>query len=274
MKRSLSLMAIAFASLLSLHAQPAVTLKEIPEGATPPSAYITGLQLKRYTLFIFPYFGDIPEEIGSSVITLKVETLLKSGFPFDEDSSNNKFLGPGGGQHIELIINDDANTAHISTSTLLDVEPSTTPVLFRAFTCKANNECYKDQRCFRAAWLPFDHEEADTITSTPMITYNLPGSSVRTRTAILDFMLANVRVDENRNLQDHKVRVTILDITSGGTGTTVCDTYLTRWAAQDILGLTKGHTYQIDLRIVDKTTQQTVNEPYATTRRLFKVDLD
>lgn len=192
--------------------------------------------------------------------------------------------GPGGGQYIEVLIDDQPATGRITTQIPHEIvfseSPGTHPSLrygthtLHFFVSPGDGECIKDEHWIASQTIHVQHKTPGAPESKgKIIIYNLPRTMHRSDNVIVDFALIGVDFTENsgiREMHDHMVRVYIQDDRAG-----VIYTKDTRYYnAHRLTGLTPRARYRIWMEIVTRNGESlpTVGNPFAVTRkREFRV---
>ncbi len=175
-------------------------------------------------------------------------------------------LGPGGGQHVEILIDDDEQTARIATNFPIELDPLEEGThIVRVYLCSADNECIKD--AVQVGFLPIHINKKTNDTNfakLPTIAYTQPLKYCRSRNVVLDFALHEVPVDEHGVLLNGYSVFATLSNSSGMSVTAE----LKEWQPCDIENLRPGkYTLNLQLR------QNGVDIPssFAHTTRTFYV---
>jgi hypothetical protein len=159
--------------------------------------------------------------------------------------------GPGGGQYIELLIDDDPVTARVTAALPYQLSLPDGTHLLQFIMSAGDGECIKDNGYVASAVVHINSKSAAGMSAAvPMIIYNLPRVSHRHDDVILDFALLNVAIDDPtpdlfRPIRDYQVRVWI-------NGQWAAD--LDYWNAYRITGLDIGEEYVIRLALVSRAT--------------------
>ncbi|MDB5033117.1 MAG: hypothetical protein JWQ98_358 [Chlorobi bacterium] len=208
---------------------------------------------------------DINDIIQSEAIFINA-SLPGLGIPAKPDIG-----GPGGGQYIEIIVDDAPPSSRITTAVpyMLTLTPGTHMLHF--MLSSGDGECIKNGgNCFskvvhiKAKSLP------TLVDSGPIIIYNMPRAVHRASNVILDFGLVNVPIGgappgtpvTRRWMRDHQINVYI--------DGQLADV-LNYWNPYEIVGLAPAPSYSIELRLRIRNGAE-LTDPYTRTNpRNFEV---
>ncbi len=219
------------------------------------------------------YIGPAPDANG----------ITKSGTIFINANLPNLGLppkpgvgGPGGGQYVEIIIDDSPTLSRITTSVPHAIKLAEGTHMLHFILSAGDGECIKnDGNCISRVvhienisqpYLP----DPGSPNAPPVIMYNLPRAVHRSDDVILDFGLMNVGIDDTdptipatrQLMRDVQVKVFI-----DGQLADILD----YWNAYKIKGLSLG-THTIELRLRDRNGGAELTAPYTRTApRTFTV---
>lgn len=200
--------------------------------------------------------------------------LGRPGPVVDKEGETFTIRGPGGGQHVEILIDDDEKSARIATSFPIDLGKDELPDgthIVRVYLCAADNESVKQPEQVGIVQVHINKKTNDSdFTREPTLAYTQPLLQCRPRNVVLDFALKNVPLESDGiRLKEHAVNAVITDASGNKVEKT-----LTTWEPSDVDGLTKGaHTVVLQLmKVSGDGTMAPVDNSYSSTKRTFTVN--
>lgn len=184
--------------------------------------------------------------------------------------------GPGGGQYIEILVDDEADASRITSYVPYAMQLSSGTHMLHFILSSGDGECIKEgvQGVSRVVHVQ-TKDKPWLRDSDPMIIYNLPRSAHRANDVTIDFALVNVPVGPiGLNglipILNHTVSVRL----AGGefNGSEVARLNVAN--THTISGLTPGNQYSITLVLIDNSNSELdpTQYPYARTKpRAFRV---
>jgi hypothetical protein len=184
--------------------------------------------------------------------------------------------GPGGGQYIELLVDDEAGTSRITSYVPYAMQLSNGTHMLHFILSSGDGECIKEGVQGVSRVVHIQTKDKPWLSDAgPMIIYNLPRTAHRVNDVTIDFALVNVPVgpiglDGMIPILNHTVSVRLAG--GGFNGGEV--TRLHAANTHTISGLTPGTEYTITLVLIDNIAGELdpVQYPYARTKpRAFTI---
>ena len=200
---------------------------------------------------------DPPQKIHSSVPVVRFKTDTATIVPPE-----------GGGQHIEILIDDIETTARTVEKFPfeIDVPLSNGPHLIRMYLRADDDECVKSTKqvgCYQVNInMPPNGVDFNVL---PTIVCTQPLKQTDASMAVLDFVLHGVPVTAEGDLLDKYTVVAGISDESGSSASVE----LAKWQPSRITNLTSGKKYTVTLQLKKDGTD--INSKFAHTTRTFTV---
>ncbi len=178
--------------------------------------------------------------------------------------------GPGGGQYVEILIDDDAEASRITTHVPYALHLPDGTHMLHFLLSSGDGECIKEGVQAISRVVHIQRKTRPTWEHTgPMIVYNLPRAAHRINDIIVDFAVLNVPIEPlditgSLRMINHEVSVRIDGGEFDGSEVDRLDVANTHLVS----GLTPGVEYTIELVLIDRATGELdpLLHPFARTK--------